>query len=368
LQSNKVLLTGSGGIGGVNFARALNFGAKLTKSDLFIVGTDFNDYYIKLPKVDASAKTPRHSDPYFVERLKELIGKYKIDFLHPNPSSEAKVVAQHLREFKRLGIKTFLPKVESISPSKEFIWKCMRDHNVPVPDAFFVSNNEDIKAAFKKMGTPLWIRANEGAGARLSLKVASPKEAELWIDLNLMQGRVHSMKDFVLQEYFGGRDIAFDSLWFEGKLISSSTRVRLEYPMKHISLTGLTGTPSVARIIHEEKLTKLGIESVKALDRKPHGFYSTDIKEDDAGNAAITEVDGKWHTTASLWGYALAKIRLDNTFNVAFTYLLLGLGQKSPEEYDSRQDLFPEGFTMTRQMDSGVVLSDRENKRSWHIL
>ncbi len=368
MQSNRVLLTGSGGIGGVNFARALNFGAKLNKLDLFILGTDFNDYYIKLPKLDAAEKTPRHSDPYFVGRLKELIRKYKIDFVHPNPSSEAKVVAEHLLEFKRLGTKTFLPKVESISPSKEFIWKCMRDHDVPVPDAYFLSNHEDIKAAFKMMGTPLWIRAKEGAGARLSLKVASPKEAELWISLNLIQGRVRSMKDFVLQEYFGGRDIAFDSLWFDGKLISSSTRVRLEYPMKHISLTGLTGTPSVARIIHEEKLTKLGIESVKALDRKPHGFYSTDIKEDDSGNSAITEVDGKWHTTASLWGYALAKVRQDNSFNIAFTYLQLGLGQKSPKEYGTHQDLYPEGFTMIRQMDSGVVLSDQENRRSWQIL
>ena len=38
----KILVTGSGGIGGVNFVRAL----KLFSDEFFIVGTDFNKYYI----------------------------------------------------------------------------------------------------------------------------------------------------------------------------------------------------------------------------------------------------------------------------------------------------------------------------------
>lgn len=363
-----MLLTGSGGIGGVDFARALKFGAEQGGYRIFLVGTDFNDYYIRFPKLDVSVKSPKHSDPSFIHVLKELVAKYKLEFLHPNPSSEARVVAEHQSEFMRLRTKTFLPSVSSISPSKEFIWKCMREHDVEVPDAIFPKSTKDLPEAFKKLGSPLWIRAKEGAGARLSLKVASLEEAELWIKLNTIQERVHSISDFLLQRFMKGRDIAFDSLWFRGKLISSSTRVRLDYPLKHISLTGLTGTPSVARIVHEKKLTSLGIESVKALDPKPHGFYSTDIKEDENGRPAVTEVDGKWHTTASLWGYALSKVRQDIRYNVALTYLELGLGQKTSSDLEQTVDFYPEGFTLIRQMDSGVVLLDENKNKSWRVL
>lgn len=368
MHNYRVLLTGAGGIGGVDFAHALKFGAKQDKSRLFLVGTEFNEYYIRLPQLDVSFRTPRHSDSSFVRILKNLITKYKVKFLHPNPSSEARVVAQHLNEFERLGTKTYLPKASSISPSKEFIWKRMKRYSVPVPDAFFLSTMEDVTKAFKALGAPLWLRAKEGAGGRLSLKVEIPDEARLWIRLNILQKRARSIREFVLQRFLNGRDIAFDSLWHHGTLLSSSTRVRLDYPLKHISLTGLTGTPSVARIVHEKKLTTLGIESVRALDHEPHGFYSTDIKEDENGNPLVTEVDGKWHTTASLWGYALSKAKKDPRYNIAFTYLRLGSGETSPDEIDQSVDLYPEGLTLIRQMDSGVLLLDENKKRSWRIL
>ena len=361
----RVLITGCGGIGGVNFVRAINFGAERSKSKLFLVGTEFDDYYIRFPKLNAAIKSPRHSDPSFLPLLKDLIAKHRLEFLHPNPSSEARVVAEHLAE---LGAKTFLPKCESISPDKETIWKKMKANNVAVPETFPIDSFEAIQGAFRKIGSPLWLRAKQGAGARLALKVNSPEEAMTWIKLNLSQGRSNSIREYLLQEFMAGRDIAFDSLWYEGELIASSARERLEYPLKHISLTGLTGTPSVARIIYDTKITGLGLASVKALDSRPHGFFSTDIKEDEKGAPVVTEVDGKWHTTAPLWGYAVAKAKRDNTFNIAFTYLLLGSGRKSVSEFGVSKDLYPEGLTLIRQMDSGVILHDEKNDKTWRIL
>ena len=41
----KILVTGSGGIGGVNFVRAL----RATDEEFFLVGTDFNKYYLDNP-------------------------------------------------------------------------------------------------------------------------------------------------------------------------------------------------------------------------------------------------------------------------------------------------------------------------------
>ena len=46
----KILVTGSGGIGGVNFVRAL----RATKKEFHIVGTDFNRYYIQFSSTNTN--------------------------------------------------------------------------------------------------------------------------------------------------------------------------------------------------------------------------------------------------------------------------------------------------------------------------
>ena len=52
----------------------------------------------------------------------------------------------------------------------------------------------------------------------------------------------------MIQEYLPGQNIAWDSFWYDGKLIASYTRERIEYPFKHISPSGITGTPTVSKI------------------------------------------------------------------------------------------------------------------------
>ena len=64
----KILVTGSGGIGGVNFVNAL----KVFEDEFFIVGTDFNKYYLEFPDVDVRVNSPRHSDPNFIKLLNKL--------------------------------------------------------------------------------------------------------------------------------------------------------------------------------------------------------------------------------------------------------------------------------------------------------
>ena len=178
-----------------------------------------------------------------------------------------------------------------------------------------------------------------------------------------LQGRA-GIDEFILQEHLPGRDIAFDSLWYEGKLITSYARERIEYPFKHITLSGITGTPSIAKIIVDEKVNKIGEAAVNALDPNPHGFYSVDIKENGNGKPVVTEVDGKWHTTAPLWGYAFAKAFNDSYLNLAYLYLRLGYDEEVPEL--PRNDLFQENYYLIRQMDAGVILM--KGNRVWRIV
>jgi biotin carboxylase len=359
-----ILATGTGGVGGINFVRALRLAEEQENTDFFIVGTDHNPYYLQLPHVDVRVVSPRHDDPSFVPLLLKLAAKYEVRFLHPHPSSEARVVSENLTPFKEANVKTYLPEPTSITPDKLEIHNALSKHSVPVPKTAAMDSFDDIESAFSEIGHPLWIRAKQGAGGRLGLKVDTPEQAQSWVRLNVSQKRA-ATKDLILQEYLPGRDVAFDSLWFEGKLMTSYARERLEYPLKHISLSGITGTPAIARIMEDETVNRVGLEAIKALDPKPHGFFSVDMKDDATGKPRITEVDGKWHTTAPLWGYAFAKALEKPELNIAHAYLMLGLNG-SLDFHLPHFNLFPSNYYLVRQLDAGVIL--QRDDKVWRVI
>lgn len=358
----RTLVTGAGGSGGINFIRALRFAQAQKRINLFLVCTDYNPHFLNFSEADVKAISPRHDDPSFVSTLLKLIEKHRIRLLHPHPSSEARLISENLSLFK--NVKTYLPKATSIMPDKLEVHRLLSEKRVPTPKTVAITTLEDVDKAFSEIGSPLWIRARTGAGGRLGLKVESPEEAKLWIKLNTLQHRA-KVNDFLLQEYLPGADLAFDSLWFKGQLVTSYARERVQYVLRHISLSGITGTPAVARTVRNEKLNEVSVKAIKALDPEPHGFFSVDLKEDANGNPSVTEVDGKWHTTAPLWGYAFAKVFNDPELNIAYQYLLLGLNGSAEGKLPTF-NLFPPDYYLVRQLDGGVILESDEG--TWRIV
>ena len=116
-----------------------------------------------------------------------------------------------------------------------------------------MSSIDELDSCFEKLGgSPLWVRSKNGAGGNLSLLCTNSEEAKHWINLWIMRQKAQ-LGDFMIQEYLPGQNIAWDSFWFNGKLIASYTRERIEYPFKHISPSGITGTPTVSKIVVNEK-------------------------------------------------------------------------------------------------------------------
>ena len=358
-----IVATGTGGSGGINFVRALRLAEAQKSLKLRLVCTDHNPHFLNFPQADARLVSPRHDNQDFVPMLLRLAKKYGVKFLHPHPSSEARVVSENSGLFEDKNVKTFLPNAKSILPDKLEIYNALSKRNVSVPKTVQISSLSDIDSAFSGVDQPFWIRAKSGAGGRLGLKVDTSEQAKRWVELNTLQNRA-VLDDFVLQEYLPGRDLAFDSLWFKGQLITSYARERLQYVLKHISLSGITGTPAVARTVEDEKLNQVSVEAVKALDSEPHGFFSVDVKEDAFGKPVVTEVDGKWHTTAPLWGYAFAKALNKPELNLVYQYLMLGLNGSSDAELPVF-NLFPINHYLVRQLDAGVILEC--NGSTWRI-
>jgi hypothetical protein len=101
----------------------------------------------------------------------------------------------------------------------------------------------------------------------------------------------------------------------------------------------------------------VGQRAVKAVDPKPNGAYSVDVKESSDGTPCITEVDtGKFHSTMPLWGYIAVKhLGLPEYANLADLYVRLGMGE-DVREMPPQTDLLPDGYYLLREMDVGAYL------------
>jgi carbamoyl-phosphate synthase large subunit len=277
-----------------------------------------------------------------------------VDFVHPQPSSEALVISGAR---KKVGANVFLPPagVMRTGQDKLLSQRVLAKAGVPVAETRAVAGGDDAAAVFRDLGKPLWVRARRGAGGRLSLLCASAEEARLWIDLWIKRGTPRD--EFIIQEYLPGRNIAWDSIWKDGNLVTSYARERLEYPFKHISPSGITGTPSVARTVRDKPLNSIAKKAVTAIDSKPSGAYSIDMRESSAGRMCVTEVDaGKFHSTMPLWGLiAVSHLNLPWYANLADLYVRLGLGEKVREKIP-QTDLIPDGYYLLRDMDVGAFL------------
>ncbi len=344
------MVTGAGGVAGVNFVRAL----KASKRKYYIVGTDFSKYYIGFPDVNERYLTPRHDDDAFVSRVSGIARNERVDFIHPQPSSEAFVLSSNRT---RLPAPVFLPPASVMKVAQDKQETCLRlkRGGVPVARTKLVRKVADVEGAFERMGGPLWIRARHGAGGRLSLLCQRAAEAANWVNLWVSKGT--PVDEFMVQEYLPGRNLAWDSIWNEGRLVTSYCRERIEYPFKHLSPSGITGTPSVARSIHDRRVDRVSEKAVKVIAPNASGAFSIDVKDDASGRPCVTEVDaGKFHTTMPLWGYvAVRHLKLPWYSNLADLYVRLGVGEMVGSEVP-KHDLIPAGYYMIRNIDSGVLL------------
>ncbi|MDV3244187.1 MAG: hypothetical protein LYZ66_03280 [Nitrososphaerales archaeon] len=350
MAARGVLVTGAGGVAGVNFVRALHASEKGYR----VVGTDYSKYYIEFPELAARYLTPKHDSADFVRKVASFAKREKVSFIHPQPSGEALVLSENRRE---LPAPVFLPiaKVMKAGQDKLESQRLLDAASVPVARTSAPTSVADLDEAFEQFSPPVWVRARHGAGGRLSLECSSREEARHWVGLWKAKGV--PVSEFIFQELLPGRNIAWDSIWRDGRLVTSYCRERLEYPFKHISPSGITGTPSVARTLHDKRVSTTAERAVKALTKVPDGAFSVDIKEDAKGRPCVTEVDsGKFHTTMPLWGYVAFKhMGLPWYSNLADLYVRLGMGEEPPADAP-RHDLLPAGYYMIRNMDSGVLL------------
>ena len=151
----------------------------------------------------------------------------------------------------------------------------------------------------------------------------------------------------MVSEFLPGREFAFQSLWRNGRLITSAARERLEYVFGHLMPSGQSSSPSVARTIHRDDVNELASAAILAADPRATGVFCVDLKEDESGRPLITEINaGRFFTTSNFLAEAGA--------NMPYEYVRLARG----EDVDglAPYDAVEEGLYWVRMIDMGYKL------------
>lgn len=308
-KMKKILVSGAGGTAAFNFVRAI----RESGEKIYVVGTDCNKYHIYLAReVNQKYVIPKYSDANYIEKLNEIIEKEDVHFLHAQPDVEIGRISEDREKVKA---RVFLPdkKTVKLCHNKFELIQHLNKENLPAAKNILIENEEDTKTAFRELGKKIWLRAIKGAGGRGSLPVEKFDHAKAWIDY------WNGWGIFVAEEYLPGRNMAWQSIFKDGELITSLAWERIEYIISHVSPSGITGTPSVAKIIKDEKVNEVAVQVVSSITTKPNGIFSIDFKENKVGTPCVTEVNpGRFFTPSYMYvraGVNLPEIYLKLAFD-----------------------------------------------------
>lgn len=344
----RILVTGAGGAPGANFIASLRM---VKEEGFYIVGADINKYHLELTKdVDAKYILPAADSPDYLDKLNSIIEREKIDFVHSQPEQEVWKISTNK---EKVVAKTLFPKPEtlSITTNKAEFNKLLQKNGLHVPKAYHLKSETDIQVALDDLlryQDRVWLRAIRGAGSRASLPVSTVLQAMGWIDYwTKMKGL--QISDFMMSEFLPGGEYAFQSIWYEGELITSMTRKREEYLFGNLFPSGQSSSPSVAITVHRDDINELVTKTIKLVDPQATGIFCADIKENKDGIPCLLEINaGRFFTTSNNFSTA--------GLNMPYYYVKMALdGRESLPELPKYNGI-PAGWYWIRLMDMGSKL------------
>jgi len=343
----KILVTGAGGPAGINFIMSL----RIAPEKMFIVGTEADEYFAHLAPTDKRYLVPKATDADYIDKLNEIVRKENVEFIYAQPDIEVAVISEN-RE--KLEANVFLPskKAIRICQDKFESARLWQKNKVPVARFFELRGESDVDKAFEEFGSPIWIRARHGAGGRGSTPAYNRETALSWS----MYWKSRNMNwEFIAQEHLPGRNIGFHSLWKNGELVTSMARERLRYIYPHLAPSGVTGTPSVQRTIHDRAVNDVGTKAVLAIDPKFNGIACVDLKESEEGVPCVTEINaGRMFTTSFFFSYASKIIRKDYYANIPYLYVKLAFEEAIPNI--PKCNVLPQNIYWIRHIDAPAKL------------
>lgn len=283
----KIIIAGAGGTPSEGVIRSL------LRSDIEIevigIGSEQSDLIMSSAK--RKYLVPYADESNYALELLKVLKKEKPDLIHFQNDSEIFYASKIRDEIFETGTKLFMPKhsVVNTCVNKYQTYLKWKQEGIRVPKNILISNEDDLKTSFEQLSNSqgtLWLRSSSlCGGGKGALPTNSFELSKQWI--NHYQG----WGDFIAAELLTPETVTWMSIWYEGDLVVAQTRKRNGWVHANRTLSGVTGVTKVGETYSDVKVDDISINSIKAIDNRPHGLYGVDLAYDFDGLPNPTEIN-----------------------------------------------------------------------------
>lgn len=221
-----VLITGAGapGIKGTLYSLENNFDRRVIRT----IGTDINQDAVGKYLCSKFYRISKPAAPEYLSELLEICREECVAVVLPQNTAELYVLAEHKKDFERIGTRVAVSPRESIeiANDKGKLMKIAARMGVPVADHYLVNNFEDLIRGAVKLGwpgQPVVVKPPDSHGMRgfriidetLDLKESfySEKPAGVYLKMdNLRSILGDSFSPLMVMEYLPGEEYTVDLL------------------------------------------------------------------------------------------------------------------------------------------------------------
>ena len=299
-----ILLLGAGGSAAANVTDALrraDRGYRIVGADASPVKLHLaaSDERVVVPRCRCTAATSQRS----VKSCTPTAATSRI----PNPTPTCVPSPGRATRFRA---RTYLPTDDALEFAADKLAFAARMHaaGVAVPESVDYDALDGDRRGDREVARRPRARVGEGPGRRRGACLAAGAHRRAGrvvgavVDRREGHGgiRLHGCRDAS-----GPRIRLSERVAATAQLVAGQARERVEYLYGHLTPSGQTSTPSVARTVAEPAVDDLAQRRIRALDPQPRGVYCVDIKESADGTAKVTEINaGRFFTTSNFFAAA----------------------------------------------------------------
>jgi len=283
----KILIGGCGGAPSEGVVKSLRLSNK--KEELIGIGSEPTD--LILSNADKKYNVPYANDSSYEKELLKILNHEKPDLIHFQNDIEVFEASKIREKILATGTKMFMPShnVIDICVDKYKSYLKWKDAGINVAKNILIKNEDDLKRSFSELSNrdgKIWLRTSSiGAGGKGALPTNDFEFAKRWID------KYEGWNDFVAAEMLTPDTVTWLSIWHEGELIVAQTRIRKGWTHGNRTLSGVTGVTKVGQTYSNDTVNSVAIDTIKAIDNKPHGIYGVDMAYDTQGFPKPTEIN-----------------------------------------------------------------------------
>ena len=339
----RILVCAAGGSPATNFVRSL----RAAEEAFFLLGVDCDKYTLQRAETDEKHLVPRADHPDYIKVLNALIKKFSIEFVHAQNDIELEFLSANR---DKLDAKIFMPAHETVKicVDKFQSYNAWQNAGIKLPETMLLKDENDLKIAFEKFGPEIWLRNIKGAAGKGSYPTSDYEEAVSWV--NFRKGWGH----FTAAELLSPDSTTWMSIWYEGELVVAQSRKRLYWELSNRAPSGVTGVTGAALTFSDANFDALAIQTIKAIDPKPHGIFSVDMTYDKKGFPNPTEINiGRFFTTHHFFTAA--------GLNMPAIFVQLAYGEQPDIKFDKKIHPLPANLAWIRGVDFEPILTDADS-------